>query len=92
MFYQTDYTGFSSDPDLQVGNFLVFHCNVAGMTADQYNISVKITNPVNLDADGIFVGRIADKNLQTITVVASAAGYETVTKVYDLSGLTCDAS
>ena len=62
------------------------------MTADQYNISVKITNPVNLDADGIFVGRIADKNLQTITVVASATGYETVTKVYDLSGLTCDAS
>lgn len=62
------------------------------MTADQYNISVKITNPVNLDADGIFVGRIADKDSQTITVVASAAGYETVTKVYDLSGLTCDAS
>ena len=60
------------------------------MTADRYTISVKITNPVNLDSDGIFVGRIADKDLQTITVVASDGVHEDVTKVYNLSSLTCD--
>lgn len=55
-------------------------------------ISVKITEAVTLDSDGIFVGRIADKSSQTITVVVSADGYDDVTTVFDLSGLNCEAA
>ena len=92
LFYQDDYTGFSSKPEEQTGNFLAIHCNVPDMTTDQYTITVKITNPVTLDSDGIFVGRIADKDSQTITVVASDGVHADVTKVFDLSTLTCDPS
>lgn len=49
-----------------------------------------VTNPVTLDPDGIVVLRIADKATQTITVVASKEGYESVTKVFTLTGLTCE--
>lgn len=86
--YVDDYTGFSGDTALQSGNYLVIHAevpNVEGAT-----ISVKVTNPVTLDADGIAVLRIADKNSQTVTVVASKEGFETVTKVFHLGGLACE--
>lgn len=87
--YISDYTGFDSRPEMQVGNYIAIHCttNVAGAT-----ISVKITNPVTLDDDGIFVGRIADKDTQTITITASAEGYQTTTKVLTLDGLTCESA
>lgn len=57
---------------------------------DDAAISVKVTNPVVLNDDGIAVLRIADKDSQTITVVASKSGLESVTKVYSLSGLTVE--
>lgn len=88
--YISDYTGFDEgNPAMQVGNYLALHCttNVAGAT-----ISVKITNPKTLDDDGIFVGRIADKDTQTITITASAEGYQTTTKVLTLDGLTCESA
>lgn len=85
--YVSDYTGFSGDPELQSGNYLVIHstANVEGAT-----ITVTVTNPVTLDADGIAVLRIADKDTQTVTVTASKEGYESTTKVFTLSGLTCE--
>lgn len=86
--YVDDYTGFSGDPELQKGNYIVIHSsvpNVSGVT-----ISVKVTNPVTLDADGIAVLRIADKDSQTITVVASKVGYESVSKTYSLTELVCE--
>ena len=88
LFYVDDYTGFSSDTALQQGNYVVIHAEVPD--ADDVTISVKVTNPVTLDDDGIAVLRIADKNSQTITVVASKEGYESVTKVYSLNGLECE--
>ena len=92
LHYVEDYTGFSSDPAMQEGNFIAIHCNVPGLTADRYSISVSITNPITLDADGIYVGYVANKDSQTITVVASASGYESVTKTYSLSGLTVESA
>ena len=92
LHYVEDYTGFSSDPAMQEGNFIAIHCNVPGLTADQYSISVSITNPVTLDADGIYVGYVANKDSQTITVVASASGHESVTKTYSLSELTVESA
>lgn len=88
--YVDDYTGFSGDTSLQTGNFIVIHAEVPDV--EGVTISVKVTNPVTLDEDGIAVLRIADKSTQTITVVASKEGYDSVTKVYSLTGLTCEAS
>lgn len=85
--YVDDYTGFSSDYDMQEGNYIALH---AEADVDDATITVCVTNPVVLDSDGIVVLRIADKDSQTITVVASKDGYETATKVFSLTGLTCE--
>lgn len=50
-----------------------------------------IHGPVTLDEDGILVARIADKSSQTIKIVASKDG-KSVTKIYTLDGLTCEAA
>lgn len=88
LHYVDDYSGFSSDPALTEGNYLVIHAAVPDMEDAQ--ITVKITNPVVLDEDGIAVLRIADKSSQTLTVVASKEGYDAVTKVYTLNSLECE--
>ncbi len=88
MKYQSDYTGFSGDVSLQTGNYIALHFGVPEV--DDVTFTVTVTNPVVLDPDGIVVLRIADKDSQTITVVASKEGYESVTKVYDLTGLVCE--
>ena len=87
--YQDDYTGFSSDPALQTGNFIALSINTEEPDA---TITVKITDPVVLDADRVFVGRIANKDSQTITITATKEGYDTVTKVYSLAGLICESA
>ena len=86
--YVADYTGFSSDASLQSGNYIAIQASVPGV--DDVTITVKVTNPVTLDEDGIAVLRIADKSSQTITVVASKDGFAPVTKVYSLSELSCE--
>lgn len=84
----SDYVGFSSDVSLQSGNYIVIHAEVPDV--DDVTFTVTVTNPVTLDDDGIAVLRIADKSTQTITVVASKDGYDDVTKVFSLTGLTCE--
>ena len=90
LLYVDDYTGFSGDPELQTGNFLALKFECPGISGAQ--IVVKLTNPVTLDSDGCIVLRIRDKDTQTITVTASKEGYESVTKVFTLTGLTCNES
>lgn len=81
----SDYsTAFGPGEDS--GNYIAIHASVPGV--DDVTLTVTVTNPSVLDADGICVCRIADKSTQTITVVASKEGYESVTKEFDLSGLT----
>ena len=82
--YIDDYSS-AFGPDLDSGHYIALHfsTNVEGAT-----ITVTITDPVTLDPDGILVGRIADKDAQTITVVASKAGYVSTTKIFTLTGLT----
>lgn len=83
-----NWTEFDSNPSINTGNFIALHfeTNIPGSS-----ISVTVTNPVTLDADGDVILRIADKDSQTITVVASATGYESVTEVYTLTGLTLES-
>lgn len=88
--YISDYAGFSSDPSLQSGNYIAIHAEVPGV--DGVTITVKVTDPVTLDEDGTVVLRIADKDSQTITVVASKSGYESVTKEFRLNRLNCEAA
>lgn len=87
--YVDDYTGFSSKAYEQKGNYLVIRASAP--TTDGVTIKAKITKEVTLDSDGIFVGRIAS-NTQTLTITASKEGYETVTKVYSLAGLTLESA
>jgi len=84
--YVDDYSSAFSGDEAS-GNFIALHAEVPDV--DDVTITITITNPSTLDEDGCYVGRIADKDSQTITVVASKDGYDDVTKVYDLSGLTC---
>lgn len=86
--YVDDYTGFSGNVSEQSGNYLVLHCSVPEV--EDVTISVTVTNEVVLDEDGIVVLRIRDKDSQTVTVVASKEGFESVTKVFSLSDLTCE--
>ena len=89
--YVDDYTGFDpGNPELQSGNYLVLHADVVNVP--NATITVKVTNPTTLDSDRTAVLRIADKNSQTITVVASAEGYATTTKVFDLKNLVCESA
>ena len=90
MKYVDNYTGFSGDPELQSGNFLALHFEVPELP--EAEIEVTVTNPVVLDPDGIVVLRIRDKDTQTVTVVARAEGYSSVTRTYTLTGLTCEES
>lgn len=83
-----NWTEFDSNPSINTGNFIALHFET---DAPDSTISVKVTNPVTLDEDGDVILRIADKDSQTITVVASATGYESVTEVYTLTGLTLES-
>ena len=85
--YIDDYSSAFSGDEAS-GNYIALHFSVPDV--DDVTLTATITNPVTLDPDGILVGRIRDNDSQTITVVASKEGYESVTKVYDLSGLICD--
>ena len=86
--YVADYSS-AFGPDLDSGNYIALHCST---NIEDATITFTVTNPVTCDATGIVVARIADKTSQTITVVASKEGYDSVTKVFSLTGLTCNVS
>lgn len=87
--YIDDYS-IAFGPGEDSGNYLAIHASVPDV--EGVTITVTVTNPSVLDADGICVLRIADKSSQTITVVASKEGYNNVTKTYSLSGLTVETA
>ena len=84
----SDYTGFSSKVSEQSGNYIAFHCEA---NQPDTTITARITKTSTLDSDGIAVFRVGDKDSQTLTVVAKKEGFEDVTKVFSLSGLTVES-
>lgn len=90
MKYVDDYTGFSGDPELQAGNYLVLHFadEVEGATI-QAEVIGGSGRRVTLDSDGILISRITS-NEQAIKITVTKEGYETVERTYDLSGLTLE--
>lgn len=87
--YIDDYTSAGYTGDEAEGNFLVLHFSVPDVEDAEIQITTN-GRTKTLDEDGILIARVADKDSQTITVVASKDGYEDVTKVYELSSLICD--
>ena len=83
--YVTDYTGFSSDPAMQSGNYIVIHCEVNDTTPITVEVVNGVSGPVTLDDDGIAVLKIADKDTQSIRVISGD-----ITKTYSLTGLTVE--
>lgn len=81
-----DYVDFPGS-DYETGYFIALHAEVPDVEDVQITVKVEDSDSETLGENGIVVKRIEDKNLQTITVVASKTGYESVTKEYDLSGL-----
>ena len=91
--YVTGYTGFSGDPAEQEGNYIALHFETNDPRA---TITVEVINgtvghPITLDDDGLCIFRIADKDTQSIRVVATY-GDDVVTTTYDLTGLTLNNS
>lgn len=85
----TGYTGFSGKVDEQNGNYIALHCEVP----DTENVTIKAmliggySGEVTLDEDGIIVFKVAN-TAQKVQIKAIKTGYETVTKVFNLTGLT----
>lgn len=88
--YIADYTSAGYTGDEQSGNFLALHFEVPDVTG--VTLTVELVNGIHgastLDPDGLAIFRITDKNSQTIKVVASKDGYDSVTKIFALNGLT----
>lgn len=84
--YVTGYTGFSSKTAEQKGNYLPLYATV---NKEGAVITIEIVGgtkgPVTLDADGLYVGRIAN-NEQSIQIKA-IVGEITITKNYSLADL-----
>lgn len=80
--YVTDYTGFSSNPEEQSGNYLVIH-NTSNLE-DPIFVEVigGYSGPVQLDPDGLIVLRIAN-NEQKVKVTCGD-----LSKEYSLANLT----
>lgn len=88
--YVADYSS-AYGPGEDSGNYLVLHAEVPNV--DGVTITSQVVNGVHgavtLEEDGIVISRITDKSSQKIMFVASKEGYLSVTKIFDLNGLTC---
>lgn len=89
--YVTGYTDFSSVSSDQSGNYLALKVD----TDEDAVVTVEVVNgtkgPVTLDEDRNIVLLIKNKDTQDVKVVVSKDG-QSVTKVYDLSGMTLESA
>ena len=88
--YLDDYTGFSSKPEEQSGNYLAVHAD----DPDADSITVELVGgykgPVTLDSDRVIVLRIADKNTQSVKVTSYKNSAVKEVCQYSLAGLTVE--
>lgn len=89
--YIADYSA-AFGGDLASGNYIALHFSVPDAPGATITTQVTGRDASTLDSDGLVVAHIADKDSQTITVVASMDGYDSVTRILDLSGLTLNQS
>ena len=84
-----DYTQFSSASEQQKGNYLALKFDFTSGTTTTVEIVGGTSGAVTLDADKNWVGLIANKDSQTIKVVATKGDIK-VEKTYSLTGLTLE--
>ena len=88
--YVTGYTGFSSKPEEQEGNYLAIHAD--DPKADR--VTVEVVNGTagerELDSDRTIVLRIANKTTQSVRVKSYKNGVVTAVKNLSLTGLTLE--
>ena len=89
--YIDDYTGFSSKPDEQSGNYLAIHAEDSKADSITAELVGGTKGPVTLDSDGLIVFRIANKNTQSIQIKSYKDGAVKDVKNYSLTGLTLEA-
>ena len=90
--YVDDYTGFDpSNPDLQVGNYLVLHMT---SSVEDATISAKLSGDfATLDSDGILILRVTEETKELPLIVkAEKAGYTTTIDNYNISRLTLQSA
>lgn len=84
--YVTGYTGFDgSHEELQKGNYLVLHASVPDVTGVTIKFAARTVG--TLDSDGILILRMGEDVTQ-ITFTAIKSGYYSVSRTYDITGLT----
>lgn len=89
--YVTGYTGFSSDPEEQEGNYLALKFTATeGATTSIFLTNGKMTTPVELDDDMNCVVRITDKNKQKFIVKTTKDSF-VVEKKFSLTSLKLEA-
>lgn len=88
-FYVDDYTGFSGDPDLQRGHYVVVHASVPDVDGVTITVSKDGGETTKaLDSDGILIFRMTDPSVQKLTFTASKQSLVNVSKTYALKGMT----
>ena len=68
--YVTDYTGFSSNPEDQEGNYLVLHADDENADKVVVEILGGTKGPVELDSDRTIVLLIRNKDTQSVKVTS----------------------
>lgn len=91
--YVTDYTEFSSDPELQEGNFIALHWSDPQSIVTSLKVGIKNGTPMveclnDPDRNGVF--RILSSN--NVFVIEQSDGTNTLTTEYPLSGIVLDAN
>lgn len=90
--YVSDYTGFSSDPSEQSGNYLVIHAADPNATSVTVEVVGGTSGPRTLDSDGLIVLRIANKDTQMVQVKSYNGTIVKDTKTYGLTGLVLETN
>lgn len=88
--YVTGYTGFSSETSEQEGNYMALKIEAEPDAVTTVEVVGGTKGPVTLDEDMNIVLLIRNKDTQDVRVI-STKGDQSVTKTYDLSGLTLES-
>lgn len=90
LLYVTDYTGFSSNPAEQNGNYLALRANDTGSDKIVVELVGGTSGPVELDADKTIVLRIRNKDTQSVKVQSFKNDVLRETRTFSLSGLVLE--
>ena len=91
LHYVTDYTQFSDAPEQQKGNYLALKFDFTDGATVTVEIVGGTKGAVTLDDDKNWVGRIANKDSQSIKVIATK-GDQRLEKTYSLTGLVLESA